>query len=135
MLDLIKRHKSKIIYYAVLLLLLIFFVPNQEDYYLKSDIDNFKKDYFWRVMIAIILIISFSLLTKFAFKKKSLKENLQKTTAILLFSVFVSFCFNSIILASILYLNRMKTEEKTSEFYKVMYNDNKTLVAFNENTN
>jgi hypothetical protein len=110
-----------------------FFVPKQEDYYLKSDITNLEDIYYWKIVMISILIVSIIYFTISIFKKRNGNEKLNKFIRVLIFSFGVLILLDSIIISTILLLNRMKTEYKITEVFKVILAEKENLLAIKKN--
>lgn len=132
-----KKPIKKIIVSALILIaafaLLFLFVPNQEKYYLESDISSFvatsKLRFVYYAIFAVIVIILFKRLKINRFSSK--KKILNFLTVLGIFSLLFFFVFNKIFIGFCLYINRQFPKETVEKSYQIAAVTDQTLLAQN----
>lgn len=128
---------KKIIVSALILIaafaLLFLFVPNQEKYYLESDISSFvatsKLRFVYYAIFAVIVIILFKRLK--INRNSSKKKILNFLVGLGIFSLLFFFVFNKIFIGFGLYINRQIPKETIEKSYQIAAVTEQTLLAQN----
>lgn len=113
--------------------LLFLFVPNQEKYYLESDISSFvatsKLRFVYYAIFAVIVIILFKRLK--INRNSSKKKILNFLIGLGIFSLLFFFVFDKIFIGFGLYINRQFPKETVEKSYQIAAVTNQTLLAQN----
>lgn len=114
------KHK-RTIFWVVFLALALWLGPMQKDYYLDSDIDYFKTNYFLPFLIwtgVTICVLAFLIIF---FKTKSLKQSGTLFLYLSFFIAFMLFIFQDLFLGGALFVNRLYKRELVQKIYLVSY--------------
>lgn len=128
---------KKIIVSALILIvafaLLFLFVPNQEKYYLESDISSFVSESKLRfVFYAIFAVIVLILFKRFKINRNSSKKKiLNFLIGLGIFSLLFFFVFDKIFIGFGLYINRQFPKETVEKSYQIAAVTDQTLLAQN----
>ncbi|MGB3453518.1 MAG: hypothetical protein WBA59_06795 [Moheibacter sp.] len=113
--------------------LLFLFVPNQEKYYLESDISSFvatsKLRFVYYAIFAVIVLILFKRLK--INRNSSKKKILNFLVGLGIFSLLFFFVFDKIFIGFGLYINRQFPKETVEKSYQIAAVTNQTLLAQN----
>jgi hypothetical protein len=109
-------------------------VPYQEKFYLNKDIKNFKNDFYWEIIFNIVIILLLVLFWRiFKEKEKKIKTLFFTFLNVILYSSFFAFIFQSIIISTVLFTNRIIDSGQTQIIYNVEYNKaNNYIIIINE---
>ncbi|MDF2930862.1 MAG: hypothetical protein K0R36_193 [Chryseobacterium sp.] len=132
MIELIKKHKTMIIFIICFALMTFIFVPRQKEYYLQEEIDRFTENTYPYFAIAIsvflfLIIMIIGIVRKY---KKTHFINL------LVYTIFISFLMTfiskSLFLSVLLFINRQHHSSTEIAKYEVLSIDKKHyLLAYN----
>ena len=116
----------------IFLILLFVFVPNQEKYYVDSDIKNFEDKYYSKFSLLISLVLTIIVLIFGIIKKKTVKTQINNLIGITIFCLWFFVLFQSILIGFALFINRQSNVEEVVKNYKILYiSRNQSFLAYN----
>ena len=117
--EFIIKHKITICYWLIFLTILFYFAPIQNNYYLDDDIELFKKQFFYKILLGIGVSICLLLYIYIIKKINGIKKHLTAFIYFTLKITFILFIFQDLILAGLLFINRQYKRESFVRSYIV----------------
>jgi len=116
---------EKLIVYAIFFVVFSIYSFVQQPFikseYLKSDIEYFEENYFWKIYLFIAGVLLIFLLIKV---RKSKELIGQVSINLILFFAFTYIFFNSFITTQALFINQIKSTEKKIVVYEIFNHNN-----------
>src|SRR5689334_308247 len=122
----LSKYGGRILFWIIFLALIFYFAPRQSDYYLDTDIKQFKKEYFQPFLIGAGVIIVVVLLIYLMYRVRSTRQVLQSFLIGTIVLSFYLFIFQNILLAFALFLNRQVETGKSAKAYIIDFPEGKT---------
>lgn len=134
LLKFINRNKFNVLWFFTFTVLLFIFVPKQEEYYWKTDVKNFKDNFYLKFSLIISVLLTFIVLIINLIKRKNYQSIIISILGSILFCCWFFFFFQSIIISIILLINRKFENRLIEKQYKVLFiTENKFLSAYEIN--
>jgi uncharacterized membrane protein len=133
--DYIVKNRFIILYIIIFILLGLYFVPNQEKHYLKSDINKFKNDIYWKAILVFIIVVFIFLTTIFIRGKEKAKDNILVLGYVTLCILFFSLIFQNILISTALFANKFIDRNQTEIVYEVKLRQNRYSKIISESKN
>ncbi len=115
------KHKRTIIYWVVLLSIIFWLGPMQQDYYLDSDMDNFKSTYLLPVLIWLGVGLAVNLFFVELFESKSFIQSGNVFFYSGFYIAMYLILFQNLFLDAALFVNRLYKRETVEKTYTVGY--------------
>lgn len=115
----ILKYKWHICYWVIFLFLLCIWSPRQSDYYLNADIDAFKSNHFLSILIGIWVVLALLLFILLIKSVKSFIKVLSRFVYASFMAAVGLMFFKSIILAAVLFVNRLYTRGSIKRSYTI----------------
>ena len=134
--NLLRKNKNWIIGLIIITVFDFFIQPQVEKHYLKFDIENFTKLYYFKIIITATAILAVSIIAYSLIKRKSFEIIAGYFLGLVLFCFIFFFVMQSVLTTVILFVNKLDSKSEHKEVYKILYvTDNKFISAYNINRN
>jgi len=115
------KYKRTIIFWIVFSSIVLYFAPVQNDYYLKDDINNFKRTYLTAFLILTGAVTSLIALILVFIKTKSVMQAYVAFLSVGVTLAFYLFIFQNIFLGASLFINRQFKRDTLKKTYVAKY--------------